>query len=112
MIKQFAYFKAGTLEEAFGALQIEGSIPMAGGTDLFVELRGGVKSADLIVDLKGLPDLAELSTTPDNGISIGAGVDLNFLVDHGKIREFCPLLSEAAYKYCHLPAAQPGYPWR
>ncbi|MBA7472878.1 MAG: xanthine dehydrogenase family protein subunit M [Spirochaeta sp.] len=97
MIKQFAYYKPSTLAEAFAALQTEGSIPLAGGTDLLVELRGGVKSADLIVDLKGLPGLAELGITPDNGISIGAGVDLNFLVDHGKLREFCPLLSEAAY---------------
>lgn len=97
MIKQFAYFKPTTLAEAFAALQTEGSIPLAGGTDLLVELRGGVKSAGLIVDLKGLPKLAELSATAENSITIGAGVDLNFLVDHGRIREFCPLLSEAAY---------------
>ena len=97
MIKQFAYFKPGTLNKALGALQTEGSIPLAGGTDLLVELRGGVKRADLVVDLKGLPILAEFSTNPDNSISIGAGIDLNFLVNHGKIRKFCPLLSEAAY---------------
>jgi len=97
MIKQFAYFKPGTFAEAFAAMQTEGSIPLAGGTDLLVELRGGVKSADLVVDLKGLPKLTELSITADNAISIGAGVDLNFLIDHGSVREFCPLLSEAAY---------------
>ncbi len=96
MIKPVAYFKPGSMEEALEALQTENASPLAGGTDLLVNMRNGVEQPELLVDIKNLKELDVFSADKDNGVAIGARVNLNFLIDDSKLRSICPILSESA----------------
>jgi carbon-monoxide dehydrogenase medium subunit len=82
MIRPFAYLKPRSLEEALQALQAPNSRPLAGGTDLLVEMRGGSKRPELLVDIKGLQALGALEAAPGEGAVIGALATLNDVADH------------------------------
>ncbi len=54
---------------------------IAGGTDLVVELdRGGHRPVELLIDVSGVAELAELSESDDGLIRLGAGVTHNQVV--------------------------------
>ena len=63
-----------TINEAVQAMASKGdrARALAGGTDLLVQLRGGRRSADLVVDVKDIPELNEISYSPERGLTIGA----------------------------------------
>jgi CO/xanthine dehydrogenase FAD-binding subunit len=96
MIKPFGFFKPSTVGEALEALKNPNAVCLAGGSDLLVEMRSGLKHPDLVVDIKGIKKLEDFSFDRREGIVIGAGVTLNFLVAHEGIRDSCPALAEAA----------------
>ena len=68
------YTAPKTLDEALKILADKGDRArvLAGGTDLLVQLRGGRRSADVVVDSKFIPDLNELSYDAQKGLVIGA----------------------------------------
>ena len=41
---------------------------LAGGTDLLVQLREGIQQADLIIDVKKVPEHVEVAFDPDGGL--------------------------------------------
>lgn len=96
MIKPVAYFKPGSLSEAVEALQSGRAKPLAGGTDLLINMRNGVEKPELLVDIKGLEELNEFSADEKKGITIGALVDLNFLIDSADVRKRYPVITESA----------------
>jgi len=96
MIRPCAYFKPRRLDEAFTALQREGARLLAGGTDLLVAMRKGLEAVELLVDAKGLDELAVLSVHPTNGATVGARITLNTLIEDARIRTSFPVISEAA----------------
>ena len=75
-LAEFRLAQPGTVKEAVAAcLKYPGSRFVAGGTDLLVNMRRGISSPDLLVDLSGIDELAEIATDA-RGVTIGAGVTL------------------------------------
>ena len=70
MLPRFEYYAPRDLGEAC-ALKAAGAKPVAGGTDVYVNMHGGKERAGKIVDLKGVEALRELRLT-EEGLYLGA----------------------------------------
>ncbi len=67
---------------------------LAGGTDLLVQLRAGMIEPDLVVDIKTIPDLRQI-TAEDGGFRIGAAVAGAELSEHPEVKRLWPGVVEA-----------------
>ena len=78
-MRNFEYRAPGSLAEAVELLGEDGvsARALAGGTDLLVQLRAGRWVVDRIVDVKGVPELNELTLDPENGLRIGGECSLS-----------------------------------
>lgn len=69
------YESPNTVQEAISLLSGERKAKMlAGGTDVLVQLRAGRGDADLIVDVKNISELNEMTLDPEQGLTLGAAV--------------------------------------
>ncbi|MFO0891354.1 MAG: xanthine dehydrogenase family protein subunit M [Isosphaeraceae bacterium] len=68
---------------------------LAGGTDLLVQLRERLRDAELVVDLKKIPQLMELSFTPSDGLRLGASVPCYRIYEDAGINAAYPALADA-----------------
>jgi carbon-monoxide dehydrogenase medium subunit len=95
-----------TLDAAVTLLRGETGLarPLAGGTDLLVQLRAGTVEPDLVVDLKRIPDLVvDLKRIPgmrqitaeNGGFRIGAAVSGAELGEHPDLKRSWPGVVEA-----------------
>ena len=75
-MQQFRYIRAHNVEHAATLLlQHDGRARiLAGGTDLIVALRERRLETELVIDIKGIPEVSELSFDPVEGLRIGASV--------------------------------------
>jgi CO/xanthine dehydrogenase FAD-binding subunit len=92
----FDYEAPTSLAEALELLSRPGEVrPLAGGTDIIDQLKGNRRNADLVVDMKRIPELLELSMN-GSGLRIGSAVSCTevhkFTGEHGSY----PALSESA----------------
>lgn len=71
MLDGFDYIKPTSLAEALKSLEEEGTLSLAGGTDVLVNLREEKIKVKKLVDLKGLNELKGIEKIP-NGVRIGA----------------------------------------
>jgi carbon-monoxide dehydrogenase medium subunit len=67
---------------------------LAGGTDLLVQLRAGMIEPELVVDVKRIPEVHEI-TAEDGGVRIGAAVSGAALGEHAKVKKMWPGVVEA-----------------
>jgi carbon-monoxide dehydrogenase medium subunit len=97
-ISDYNYFRPKSLQEALSVLQKSADgVAVAGGTDLWVEIKNGIRShADIVslIDVKELKLLDENEST----ISIGAAVTHSELISSPLINKYLPALSDAATK--------------
>ena len=93
----FDYLEPKTLEEASKALVADpaGSVLLAGGTDLVVNIKHRLIAPKQIINLKTIPDLAYL-TRGKNGLRIGALATLEDVASSDSVQEQYPALSDAA----------------
>ncbi len=93
----FAYSKPDTLEQAVELLTEHPTARvLAGGTDLVPWLRDDLVRPDLVVDIKGLPELRTL--TAGNGVlRIGAAVTFSDLLESDLVLEAAPTMVEMAH---------------
>lgn len=104
------YLKPGTLTEAIGAIgaispigvddgddaQAVGAVTLAGGTDLVVQWRRrSAPVPDLIVDLKGIDEMAGISVDSDR-VRIGPCTTLAAIARDPIVRDHCAVLAKAA----------------
>jgi len=97
-VKEFQYVMPATLEEAVSLTAQYGmkSALLAGGTDLIVQMKRGLKSPSCIINLKRIRELKYICYSPEKGLSIGPLIAHNELSEHRAIVENYPLLAEAA----------------
>jgi carbon-monoxide dehydrogenase medium subunit len=69
---------------------------LAGGTDLIVQLRENRREADLIVDVKEVPEVNVLDFDPRQGLRLGAAVPCWRLCEHPALARAYPGLIDAA----------------
>ncbi len=97
MLSRFKYFKPHNLNEAVQYLeQEENSYALAGGTDLMILLRRNLVNAEHIVDIKALPEAAVFEYIEGSGLTIGAAVVVNRVVDSEIVKAKYPALHNAA----------------
>ncbi len=72
------------------------ALPVAGGTDLMLHLKDGVKVPECLVDLRGIPALYQIDYSPEQGLKIGSLVSLRHLAESAPVKEHYPALAQAA----------------
>jgi 4-hydroxybenzoyl-CoA reductase subunit beta len=94
----FHYAAPRTLEETVALLAREGEQAMlvAGGTDLFPNMKRRQCTPALVVGLRQLRELHGISGNPQQGLWIGATVTLTEVAEQPLIREHYPALAQAA----------------
>jgi carbon-monoxide dehydrogenase medium subunit len=97
-LPSFDYVLPGSLAEAseFLAEHKEEARPFMGGTDIFVRMRDGFGDYRYLVDVKKLDGMEAFQFDPEQGLTLGAAVDMNRVIRSEVIQEHYPLLVEAA----------------
>ena len=96
-MKPFAYRAPTTVDEAVALLAARDgrARPLAGGTDLLVQLRRRQREVDLVVDVKRIPELKVIALDPAQGLTVGAAVTCAQLCEHAGVRQAYPGLVDA-----------------
>jgi carbon-monoxide dehydrogenase medium subunit len=93
----FDYAAPRTLQDAMALMASHpGARPLAGGTDLLVQMRAGRKPSDFVVDVKRVPELNEVSHDPARGLTLGAAVPCYRIYGNATVARAYPSLSEVA----------------
>jgi carbon-monoxide dehydrogenase medium subunit len=95
VVKEIDYAAAATLTEAVSLLARSGARALAGGTDVIVQVRENRRDAELLVDLKKIPELNELRFDATEGLVLGAAVPCYRVMEHPDVRWRYPGLADA-----------------
>lgn len=68
---------------------------LAGGTDLLIQMRGGRVEPELLIDIKGIPEMTSI-VAENGGFRFGAAVCAMALSEHAAFAKAWPGLTEAA----------------
>ena len=91
------YVAPTSLSEAVSVLAANGdrARPLAGGTDIIVQLRGGRRELDVLVDAKSIPELNQIEMN-DSGLRLGAAVPCYQIYQNQQVAAAYPGLIDAA----------------
>ncbi|HEX9131112.1 MAG TPA: FAD binding domain-containing protein [Ktedonobacteraceae bacterium] len=94
----FRYLAPRTIEQATQLLAQEGEQAMlvAGGTDLYPNMKRRQFTPPVLIGLRGLAELKRISGSPEQGMRLGAGVTLTTLAEHPVVLQHYPALATAA----------------
>ena len=93
-LKDFQYVAPASVSQAVEQLAENDAAALAGGTDILVQIREGLRQVDRIVDLKKIPELAELKYSAETGLALGASVSCSRIQD-AKDASLYPALIDA-----------------
>lgn len=87
-----------SLEQALRLLAAAGEKGrvLAGGTDLLIQMRAGMRTPERLIDAKAIPELQVLSFSPHEGLRLGAAVPCYRIVEDPVLQQHYPGLVEAA----------------
>ncbi len=96
-MKPFTYQAPLSLAEAVTALSHPEVLakPLAGGTDLLVQMRRGLFQPDVLVDVKRILELTQITCDPVRGLTVGAAVICAALCEHPDVQRLYPGLVDA-----------------
>ncbi|HQY89987.1 xanthine dehydrogenase family protein subunit M [Caldilinea sp.] len=96
-MQSFRYIRAQNVEHAATLLQQQDGRAriLAGGTDLIVALRERRLETDLVIDIKGIPEVDELTQNAE-GLRIGAAVPCYRIYGNDSVVQHYPGLVDAA----------------
>jgi len=89
----YEYHRPTTLDQALELKRQPGMRVVAGGTDLFVQMRKGVTAPPALISLRNIDELAQIDAGPP--VRIGAAAPLAEVARHPAVRESFPLLVES-----------------
>jgi len=97
----FRYLSPRNLSEAASMLAQEGGtgeqvMLVAGGTDLYPNMKRRQFTPAILVGLRGMKSLRQINGSPEQGLRLGAGVTLTTLAEHPVIQQHYPALATAA----------------
>jgi CO/xanthine dehydrogenase FAD-binding subunit len=97
VLQAFDYTAARSVEEAVSLLAQHGdqARPLAGGTDIIVAVREGRRRVAMLVDIKGIPEVNQLSYDAAQGLTLGAAVPCYRIYEHQEIAATYPGLIDA-----------------
>lgn len=97
-MKDIDYAAPKTVAEAVALLNAKGDRArcLAGGTDIIVQVREHRRDVDVLVDIKNIPQVNELSYDPKKGLRIGAAVPCYRIYEHKQLAKAYPGLIDAA----------------
>lgn len=93
------YERPETLDQAVAVLASAGrqARPLAGGTDLIVQLREGRRpDVTLVVDVKKVPELNALVYDPEQGLTLGAAVPCYRITSNAAVVQQYPAIIDSA----------------
>jgi len=96
-LSEFDYIRPPTLVEAsqFLAHHPDDARPFLGGTDVFVRMRDGFLAPKFLVDVKNLDGTDDLRFDPQDGLVLGAAVNMNRVIASPQVQAHYPLLAQA-----------------
>ena len=94
----FEYARPGTVGEAVRLLSEHGekACVLAGGTDILVQLRGGFRTAEWVIDVKEIPALDEIAWDESSGLTIGAAAPCYRIYENEDVKKHYPGLIDVA----------------
>lgn len=95
ILANYAYHRPSTVQEAVELLQEEGSLIMAGGSDVMPQLKTATIAPRSLVDLAGIEELRAVEEKAD-GIHIGAMAVLSQIAKDPLILEKVPAIAQSA----------------
>ncbi len=93
----FAYLQPTSIDEALKMKQDAGPEGMyvAGGTDLYPNMKRRHQEPKTVISLSGLDDLHHVTINPGDGTAIGAGTTLSEIETHGALAQHYPVVTKA-----------------
>ena len=94
----FRYLAPNNLADAVHMLADAGERAMlvAGGTDLYPNMKRRQFTPSLVISLHGIANLKQINGTPGQGLRIGSMITLTTLAEHPLIQQYYPALATAA----------------
>jgi 4-hydroxybenzoyl-CoA reductase subunit beta len=94
----FRYLAPRTVEQALQLLAQEGeqAMPVAGGTDLYPNMKRRQLTPPVLVGLRGIATLKGITGSAEKGMRIGAGVTLAAVAGHPLLQQYYTAVATAA----------------
>ena len=97
-MEAFDFVSAKSIDEAVSILNEHGDRAriIAGGTDILVMMRAGRRLADVVVDVKEIPELNQMTMNAEGGLTLGAAVPCYLIYQDQAIASAYPGLIDSA----------------